>query len=80
MALFRRSGVPRAVDLVLMEVQLSEMNGLEATRLIRGTERNQGKMGCILALTAHARPEDKEACLAGGMECRGISDMRKEPF
>jgi signal transduction histidine kinase/ActR/RegA family two-component response regulator len=53
-------------DLILMDVQMPEMNGLEATRLIR--EAEEGKQICIIGLTAHARNEVKEECLAAGMD------------
>jgi two-component system sensor histidine kinase/response regulator len=56
-------------DLILMDVQMPEMNGLEATRLIRAAERpTGGRRVPIVALTAHAMAEDRERCLAIGMD------------
>lgn len=51
-------------DLVLMDVQMPEMDGLEATRVIRGQSIRQP---IIMAMTASAMPEDKIACLQAGM-------------
>jgi PAS domain S-box-containing protein len=56
------------VDLILMDLQMPEMNGLEATRQIRELENGQARRVCIFALTAHARPEDRQECLSAGMD------------
>lgn len=53
-------------DLILMDLQMPEMNGLEATREIRATE--EGRRINILGLTAHTRHEVKVECLAAGMD------------
>jgi signal transduction histidine kinase/DNA-binding response OmpR family regulator len=55
-------------DLVLMDVQMPEMDGLEATRLIRsGQSGVRNPDITIIAMTGHAMQEDKERCLAVGM-------------
>ena len=55
-------------DLVLMDVQMPEMDGLEATAAIRKMEEGSGKHQTVVALTAHAMKGDEERCLAAGMD------------
>ncbi len=55
-------------DVVLMDVQMPDMDGLQATEAIREAEQNTGKHTTIVAMTAHAMKGDKERCLEAGMD------------
>jgi CheY-like chemotaxis protein/HPt (histidine-containing phosphotransfer) domain-containing protein len=55
-------------DLILMDLQMPNLDGLEATAQIRIQEQGTGRHVPIVAMTAHAMVGDKERCLAGGMD------------
>ena len=57
-----------AFDIILMDVQMPEMDGLQAAAAIRRMEKRSGRHIPIIALTAHALKEDRERCLAAGMD------------
>jgi two-component system, sensor histidine kinase and response regulator len=64
-----------AFDLIFMDVQMPEMDGFEATRRIRESEQETGRYTPIAAMTAHAMADDRERCLAAGMD-----DYISKPF
>ncbi len=55
-------------DIVLMDIQMPEMNGLEATKIIRDKEEGSKRHQWIIALTAQAMKGDREECLSAGMD------------
>jgi PAS domain S-box-containing protein len=55
-------------DLVLMDIQMPRLSGYEVTSIIREKERERGGHTPIIAMTAHARKEDEDSCLAAGMD------------
>ncbi len=68
----------QAFDLVLMDVQMPEMDGLQATAAIRKGEMKSGKHIPIIAMTAHAMAGDKERCLEAGMDDYITKPIRPE--
>jgi len=65
-------------DLILMDVQMPDLDGLEATMAIRNLERAAGGHIPILALTAHAMSSDRDTCLAAGMDGFVTKPIRTE--
>jgi len=69
----------RPYDLVLMDVQMPGMDGLQAARRIRATEAAAGERPVrMLALTANAQTEDRDACLAAGMDGLLVKPLDRE--
>ncbi|HEV7402366.1 MAG TPA: response regulator, partial [Chthoniobacteraceae bacterium] len=64
-------------DVIFMDVQMPEMDGLEATRRIREAERATGRHVPIAAMTAHAMAGDRERCLAAGMDAYLAKPLHK---
>jgi CheY-like chemotaxis protein len=66
-------------DLVLMDLQMPGMDGLEAARRIRGAENQaDGKRTAMLALTANAQTEDRDAVLAAGLDGLLVKPLDRE--
>ena len=72
-------GAARAFDLVLMDVHMPKLDGLEAARQMRGMAREPGSrrstLPPIVAVTANAFPEDRRRCLEAGLD-----DYLAKPF
>ena len=65
-------------DVILMDVQMPEMGGLEAASTIRAREGGSGKHVPIVALTAHAMAGDRERCLQAGMDAYIAKPLRAD--
>ena len=76
MAALQDNGHATAFDLVLMDYHMPVLNGLQATRAIRAWEARTRRAPLpIVAITASAMPDEREACLAAGMD-----DVLVKPF
>ncbi|WP_149108331.1 response regulator [Limnoglobus roseus] len=71
-------GEGAAFDVVLMDVQMPEMDGFEATAAIRDRERTTGTHMPVVAMTAHAMKGDRERCLEAGMDGYVTKPLRPE--
>jgi signal transduction histidine kinase len=65
-------------NLILMDVQMPNMDGLQATMAIRKKEKPAGRRTPIIALTAHAMAEDRERCLLAGMDDYLVKPLRAD--
>src|SRR5258708_31200080 len=63
-------------DLILMDIQMPEMDGFEATTEIRKREKLTGRRTPIIALTAHTLKEDRQRCLSAGMDAYVTKPIR----
>ena len=70
----------QSFDVILMDIQMPEMDGYEATRAIRNRERNKAGGGHIpiVAMTAHAMKGDEERCIEAGMDAYVTKPVRME--
>jgi len=81
-ALEKYSAAPETFDLILMDVQMPEMDGIQATQAIRKFEGSMPEAGRrhvpIVALTAHAMKGDREMCLEAGMDDYITKPIKRE--
>ena len=67
-------------DLILMDIQMPEMGGFEATQVIRHQGQENGRYIPIIAMTAHAMEGDRERCLAQGMDDYIAKPIKVQPL
>jgi signal transduction histidine kinase/CheY-like chemotaxis protein/HPt (histidine-containing phosphotransfer) domain-containing protein len=67
-------------DIVLMDVQMPQIDGFEATRRIRQQKNDWARKLPIIALTAHALPDDRRRCLEAGMDEYIAKPIRTRPL
>jgi two-component system sensor histidine kinase/response regulator len=78
-AFLKYSESPEEVDLIFMDVQMPEMDGLESTRAIRKFEEEKNMLKVpIVAMTGQAMDGDREKCLETGMDDYIIKPINKE--
>ncbi len=70
--------LPGTFDGILMDIMMPVMDGLTATRTIRGMEREDGQTIPIIAMTANAYDEDKRKCLEAGMDAHVAKPIDSE--